>query len=190
MTGARWNDDALRRGGPDSREGKVQVERFRADNLAPDALGHGVIGLKAMPGSSDSREEATYQAAVIDQLARAGYTTNAPAPAGGQVAEVRVTHDVVRPEEPRRSPVSGETTVGVSNRGSMFGMAINVDLSKPAKALVSTRLEARIRDRATNTVLWEGRADIVTRDGDRRWTQQKIASRLAGALFEDFPAAT
>ncbi len=69
-----------------------------------------------------------------------------------------------------------------------MGMALAVDLTKPAKALVSTRLMARILDRASGKVLWEGRADIVTRDGDSRWTEQAIATRLAAALFEDFPS--
>jgi hypothetical protein len=142
-----------------------------------------------MPGGTgDARQGATFEAAVVDQLAKAGYDTVTSDAAHGQLAEVRVIRDVVRPEETKRSPVSGETTVGVSNRGSFAGMAINVDLSKPAKALLSTRLMARIRDRATDKVLWEGRADIVTRDGDSHWTEQEIATRLAAALFEDFPA--
>jgi hypothetical protein len=142
-----------------------------------------------MPGSTgDARSGATFEAAVIDQLAKAGYDTVTQKPDGGQIAEVRMIHDVVRPEEGKRNPVSGEATVGVSNRGSYTGLALNVDLTKPAKALVSTRLMARIKDRATGAVLWEGRADIVTRDGDDRWTEQAIATRLAAALFEDFPA--
>jgi hypothetical protein len=177
-----------RRSGADDREGKVQVSRFTAEDIAAGTLGHGPIGVAAMPGSTgDEREGATFEAAVIDQLAKAGYDTVTPG-ARGQLAEVRVIRDVVRPEELKRSPVSGETTVGASNRGSFVGMAVNVDLSKPAKALMSTRLMARIRDRATDKVLWEGRADIVTRDGDSHWTEQAIATRLAAALFEDFAA--
>lgn len=173
----------------DAREGKVEVSRFMAEDVDLATLGHGPIGVAAMPGGTgEARQEATFEAAVVDQLARAGYDTIAAGGAGGQLAEVRVIRDVVRPEETKRSPISGETTVGVSNRGSFAGMALNVDLSKPAKALMSTRLMARIRDRATGKLLWEGRADIVTRDGDDRWSEQAIATRLAAALFEDFAA--
>lgn len=193
--GPGWSDGfgershGPRRAGPDSREGKVEVSRFLAEGLDARTLGHGRIGVSAMTGSTaDARTGATFEAAVVDQLAKAGYDTMSASAAEDQVAEVSVIHDVVRPEEAKRSPVSGETTIGVSNRGSYMGMAINVDMSKPAKALVSTRLMARIRDRATDKVLWEGRADIVTRDGDSRWTEQAIATRLAAALFEDFPA--
>lgn len=175
------------RRGTDEREGKVQVSRFMAEDVDLATLGHGPIGVAAMPGGTgDARQGATFEAAVVDQLAKAGYDTVTPDGAHGQLAEVRVIRDVVRPEETRRSPISGETTVGVSNRGSFAGMALNVDLSKPAKALMSTRLMARIRDRKTGKLLWEGRADIVTRDGDGRWTEQAIATRLAAALFEDF----
>lgn len=177
------------RRGADDREGKVQVSRFTADDIDVAVLGHGPIGVAAMPGGTgDARQGATFEAAVVDQLAKAGYDTVKPDGAGAQLAEVRVIRDVVRPEETRRSPISGETTVGVSNRGSFAGMALNVDLSKPAKALMSTRLMARIRDRATGKLLWEGRADIVTREGDDRWSEQAIATRLAAALFEDFAA--
>jgi hypothetical protein len=177
------------RRGADSREGKVQVSRFLAEDVDVRTLGHGPIGVSAMPGSTGgARSGATFEAAVVDQLAKAGYDTVTQKPDSGQVAEVRVIHDVVRPEETKRNPVSGEATVGVSNRGSYSGLALNVDLTKPAKALVSTQLMARIKDRATGAVLWEGRADIVTRDGDDRWTEQAIATRLAAALFEDFPA--
>jgi hypothetical protein len=159
------------------------------DGVGPDGsrLDGGLDG-SGPRSSGDARQGATFEAAVVDQLAKAGYDTMSAGGAQGQLAEVRVIRGVVRPEEAKRSPVSGETTVGVSNRGSYMGMAINVDMTKPAKALLSTRLMARIRDRASGKVLWEGRADIVTRDGDSRWTEQAIASRLAAALFDDFPA--
>lgn len=194
--GPGWGAGSFRDRGPgparrsaDSREGKVEISRFVAEDVAAGTLGQGRIGVGAMPGgSADARQSATFEAAIVDQLAKAGYDTVTPDPAGGQIAEVRVIHDVVRPEETRRSPVSGETTIGVGNRGSYMGMALAVDLTKPAKALVSTRLMARILDRASGKVLWEGRADIVTRDGDSRWTEQAIATRLAAALFEDFPS--
>jgi len=171
----------------DSREGRVSVDRF----LAPDAgaaLKQAHIAVVAAPGGSgDQREGATFEAAVIDQLAKAGYDTINPDPQGGLVTEVRTARDVVEPEETKHSPVSGEMEAGVSNRGSMLGMALNVDLSKPRKALVNTRLEITIRDRASGKALWEGRADIVTREGDSHWSDTAVAGRLAGALFDHFP---
>ena len=170
------------------REGKVDVARFVADGAA--GLGKGALAVVEAPagsGTVSAREQATYQAAVIDALARSGYDTATTDPAGGQIAEVRVLHAVAAPAELPHKPVSGEVMMGVSNRGSMMGMGINIDMTKPLKALVSTRLEARIRDRASGAVLWEGRADTITREGDPHWTDQKIAAKLAQALFDGFP---
>lgn len=176
------------RSGPDAREGRVQVEQFVADGATPQ-LGHGEVSVAAMPGgTADASGEAVYAAAVIDQLVKAGYDTLSADPAKGQIAEFRIVRDVIAPEESKRGPVSGSVTVGASNRGTMTGMAVNVDLTKPKKALLSTRLEAGLRDRATGKLLWEGRATIVTRDGDSHWGEQAIAARLAGALFEKLPA--
>lgn len=195
----RWNDSPSwrdrRASVGNEREGKVEVSRFVAQGDAAQALGHGlvVVTSNAPAGADvdrpfDPRGQRTFEAAVVDRLASVGYDTVNRADTGGQSVELKITRDEVVPEEQKRSPVSGEMTVGASNHGSFTGMALNVDLTKPRKALVSTRLEARIRDRASNAVLWEGHADIVTRDGDQRWTDTAIAERLAGALFDGFPS--
>lgn len=168
----------------------MQVARFVVEDPAlAAALGKGTVSVVEAAATSPvaPREMATYQAAVIDALAAAGYQTATAE--GAQVAEVRVLHSVAEPQEAPKKPVSGEMAVGVSNRGSMMGLGINIDLTKPKGALVSTRLEARIKDRTSGAVLWEGRADILTREGDSRWSDQKIAERLTAALFEGFPMA-
>src|ERR1700712_831260 len=68
-----------RRGGADEREGKVQVSRFSAEDIDVRTLGHGPIGVAAMPGGTgDARQGATFEAAVVDQLAKAGYDTVTP----------------------------------------------------------------------------------------------------------------
>ncbi len=181
--------DQPRNHGADSREGKVSAEHFVADG-AGAALGHGRIALAPTPGSSgDARENATFEAAVIDQLAQAGYDTVTVDPAGGQVLELRLVRDVVVPEEAPHRPVSGSMEMGVSNRGSGVALALNVDMTKPRKALIATRIELRIKDRASGASLWEGHAEIVTREADPHWSDGAVATRLAGALFEHFPMA-
>jgi hypothetical protein len=174
--------------GADPRDGALNVATYVASGQDVRALGHGGIVVAQAPGTmAAGLESATYEAAVVDQLAKAGYDTNRAASAQGQIAELVITHDVVQPEEPPRNPVSGEGTVGISNRGSYVGMAVDIDVSKPLKALVATRLDARIRDKATNALLWEGHAEIITREGNHHWTAQAIADRLAAALFRNFP---
>ncbi len=196
--GPGWGAEPWRSSGPADRwrndgpvEGKVTVARFVAEDGGAAALGKGAISAIAAPGGSgtDSRELATFEAAVIDRLAQIGYRTDIPAGSAAQLIELHIGHDEVAPQEIRK-PVSGEAMVGVSNRGSMVGLALAVDLSKPKGALVATRLEARIRDRVTGVVLWEGRADTVTREGSEKWTQGAIADRLASALFNGFPGGS
>lgn len=176
----------------DPRQGKIEVSRYVANTPNAARLGHGPIAVAAAPGSmSMGSENAAYEAAIADQLARAGYQTQGGAQAasqsGAQVAELVIAHSVVEPPEPPRSPVSGEVNVGVGTYGTSAGAAIAIDMSKPATALISTRLDASIRDKATNELLWEGHAKVLTRVGDDKWTTQKTAARLAAALFEDFP---
>lgn len=170
-------------------EGKVEVTRFVAEDGSAELLGKGsAVSIPAPAGSGFSEGELRpYAAAVDDRLASLGYQTATTAAAAGQVVELRVTRDVVVPEEGPKKPVSGEMAVGVSNRGSMVGLGLNIDLSKPKRALVSTRLEARIKDVGTGKTLWEGRADMVTREGSDKWSEGAVAAKLAGALFDKFP---
>lgn len=190
--GDRWREPRLqtRSDSRDSREGKVDAESFLAENGKPQ-LGHGVVSVTSAPGGTASAsDEAAYEAAVIDQLVKAGYDTTKPDPAGGQVVELKILRDTLVPEEAKRKPVSGETAVTVSNRGTAVGMALNLDFTPPKKALISTRLDAQIKDKASGTVLWEGHATIATRKGDSHWSEQAIATRLAAALFDRFPNAS
>ena len=171
----------------DPREGKVQVSRYVASGSAAASLGHGPIAVAVAPGSlSMGSENAIYEAAIVDRLVRAGYQSQAAGQAS-QVAELRIAHSVVEPPEPPHRPVSGSVNVGVGSYGTSAGAAIAIDMSKPVKALISTRLDASIRDKATNALLWEGHAKVLTRVGDGNWTTAKTADRLAAALFEDFP---
>ena len=188
----------------DPREGRVQVSRFIADDAASASLGHGAVSVTSLaapnpdgpagdgPRLSDTQDylaqnaRAPFEAAVEDRLIAIGYDTIHPDPTGGQLAEVRVSREVLVPAEVKRSPVSGTAAMEVGTRGSAYGLGVNVDMTRPRTALLSTRLDARIKDRATGKVLWEGRSQIATREGDDKWNDGAIASRLAEALFDDF----
>ncbi|AZI36518.1 hypothetical protein NT2_05_00790 [Caenibius tardaugens NBRC 16725] len=168
--------------------GKVEAAHFVAPDLPPGTLGHGPVTVTTIQGAlDDPLASAPYEAAIVDQLVHAGYETAVPGDQGGQVVELRLIRQEARAKDPPRKPVSGAMAVGVSNHGTSTAMAVNVDLRKPKGALLSTRLEARIRDRANNTVLWEGRAEMFSRQGDSRWDQAAIAQKLAQALFDGFP---
>lgn len=172
-----------------SNEGRIEVSRFVAEGKAAE-LGHGPIAVSSNSAGDEftgTSERAPFEAAVIDQLVHAGYDTTRPDPQAGQIAELHVTRTQIEPAERRRNPVSGEAAVEVGTRGTAYGLALNLDLTKPLPPLVSTRLEARIRDKASGLVLWEGRADMATREGDAHWTSQMVADKLAEALFDEFP---
>jgi hypothetical protein len=198
--GPRWHDASGWRGGSsrsaEQGEGPIQVSRFRIEGDAALALAHGPILVVAMPAGgdddaeragTDKRFSATFEAAVEDRLVHSGYDAATIAPTGGQLAEVSVVRIEARPPEAPHKPVSGEVSMGVSNRGTSMGVGIMIDGSKPRGAIVSTRLEARIRDRSSGQVLWEGRAEMLTREGDKRWTDQAIADKLSAGLFDGFP---
>ncbi|MDR2857466.1 MAG: hypothetical protein LBV50_06435 [Novosphingobium sp.] len=193
--GAAW-------GGPDRdasrstagrREGRIEVNRFVAGDDAARALGHGRIAVAADTRGQDyvpQGDRAAFEAAVIDQLVRAGYDTAHADADDGQLAELTVTRTTVEAAGERRRPVSGEMGMSIGNRGTAYGLGLNIDLSKPRPPLVATRLEARIRDRATGQTLWEGRAEVAVREGSKGWTEQDIAARLAEALFRGFPGTS
>lgn len=179
-------DDGRRVGQPDKR---IAVEAFRSSDSG-GLLGKGAITVAAAAGAEAEWKLPVYEAAVVDQLAKLGYDTAVSGAEGGQVAQIGITHEVVVPEEVKRKPVSGAMEVGVSNRGNYTAMALNVDLTKPRKAIVATRLDVRIRDKASGRVLWEGHAEAQTREDDYGLNNGAVAARLASALFARFEDAT
>jgi hypothetical protein len=166
----------------------IDVTAFRSAD-ALDLLGKGRIVVSRLPGDAGDDTDGklpVYEAAIIDELARRGYDT-ATALDPGQVAEIGVSHSVAVPEEAPRKKVSGAMSTTVSNRGSGFGLALAVDLTKPAKAIVATRLDLRIRDKASGRVLWEGHAEGEAREEDGGINNSQMAARLATALLKRFP---
>ena len=169
-------------------EGRMQVATFVANSPAAATLGHGSIVISPAANGSNGLEDGLFEAALADQLAGAGYRTDAPSSGAGQTIEFVVSHQLVEPPEPRHSPVSGGVAVGAGSRGwSGVGLGIGIDLSKPRGPLVATRIEARIHDAATHELLWQGRAEVLAREGAKHWTERDIAAKLTAALFKGFP---
>lgn len=176
----------------DPREGRVEVSRFVAAGPAVEKLGHGPVTVESESGDGpwvDTSQRNAYEAAIVDALVGAGYDTRHPGDAQAQIAKLRITRQVLVPAEDKKSPVSGSAAVSVGTRGSAYGLAVNVDMTKPRSALVSTRLDARIVDKTSGQVLWEAYATIATYEGDDKWSDGMIATKLARALFDNFPKA-
>lgn len=193
LPGGGWND----RGG-DRRQNQSSVQASRAISVtafraadAGDMLGKGRLVVADRTDGDELDKLPVYQAAVVDELARRGYDNSGYDTTGsandGQIAQISVSHRTLVPEEAPRKAISGEASTVVSNRGSGFGLALAIDLTKPKKAIVATRLDVRIRDRVTGRVLWEGYADGQAREEDGGLDNGAMATRLATALFARFP---
>jgi hypothetical protein len=176
----------------DSREGRVEVSRFVSTDPAVAELGKGPVSVESESGDGpwvDASMRRTFEAAIVDALVGAGYDTLHPDVPQPQITKLKISRRVLTPAEEKRSPVSGTAVAEVGTYGHSYGLGVNIDMTKPRSALVSTRLDARILDKASGKVLWEGYATIATREGDDKWSEGMIATKLAGALFDNFPKA-
>ena len=164
--------------------GPVEVTRFH-DPARAAMLGQGTISVVAAPGEdTDSLELRAYRLAVRQQLQALGYGTGTDA-GSAQIAEVRVTRNVYRPE--RGSPVSVGGGASTGSYGTGVGLGVAIDLSGQPKEQVTTRLAVTIRERGTGEALWEGRADFTVAVDSPMADTQLGAARLAEALFSGFP---
>lgn len=179
-------------------KGPIAIDSRSAENPAVSA--EPIAGAPPGPPSSAYRpadaqasrwmppaQRSTYEAAVLDAFVGVGYDTIHADDPAAQVASIQIDRRMLTPAEEKRNPVSGSAAMSVGTYGSAYGLAVNVDLTKPRSALVSTRMTMQIRDHADGKVLWEGHAEIATRDGDDDWTDGAIATRLASALLDRFP---
>lgn len=164
--------------------GPVEVTRFHVADTA--VLGHGTIAVVPAP-SADGQSLAfrAYQAAVLRELVRLGYTEAGPDTAT-QIAELRLERQVYRPER-ARSPVSVGVSGSTGSYGTGLGMGLGIDLSGPPKQQTETRMGVMIRDSASKASLWEGRASFTVRSDSPLAGGELGAAKLAEALFKGFP---
>ncbi len=164
--------------------GPVQVTRFHAADISP--LGKGTISIEPAPGGDgNSIEWQTYRAAVMRQLERLGYSEASPG-AGAQVATLKVTRSTFQPARG-----SGPVSVGVGGStgtyGSGLGLGIGFNLSPKPKEQVATELSVSIKDRASGTTLWEGRASFTVTTASPLAGTALGAPKMSEALFQNFP---
>ena len=75
----------------------------------------------------------------------------------------------------------GGTSVGL-------GGAVSFPIGKAKQRMdVLTRLSVQLKRRSEGTVIWEGRAESLARDGTPQASPEAAVSRLAAALFQGFP---
>ena len=154
----------------------VSVTRFSLDATV-------VRGTVAVAGGAPSLESRADEDAVARTLAQAGFAA-ADAGSARYLYTVEVAHDL-RPSIQRRSPVTIGIGGGTGGYGGGVGLGASFGIGRhPPQDIVTARLFVRLRDRVTQQVVWEGRAEAT---GAPRDTE---TGRLASALFRDFPGAS
>lgn len=161
----------------------VSVTRFVGQ--APARLGMGPIAVRAAPGTANSLEFAPYWQAVSAQLTRLGYRV-VPGNTAAQVAEVRVERTVDERGR-RRNPVNVGVGGSTGSYGSGLGLGLGFDLSGPPPAVGYNRISVIIRDGTSGAPLWEGRAEFAASANSQYGSAQAAATKMAAALFADFP---
>ncbi len=167
--------------------GPVEVTRF---NRAAEGVtfGNGSYSVELAGDSTAGQGLAAtpYIAAVAREMQRVGYADKV---GGGSdvTAEVRVSTADIRPQ---RNPVSVGVGGSAGSYGSGVGLGVGIDLSGRSKWQVETMLSVRIVRRSDNLVIWEGKAVQAAKAGSPAAQPGIAASKLASALFQDFPGVS
>jgi hypothetical protein len=165
--------------------GPVEVTRFHLPDTA--SLAKGTIAVEAAPGEDPaSLELRSYQAAVTRQLVTLGYVEAAAGTPSQQVAQVRLRRETWQPEK-AGSPVSVGVGGSTGSYGSGIGIGLGFDLSGKPPAQTRTELSVTIRERASSSPLWEGRAQFTVRADSPLAGTSLGSAKLAEALFQGFP---
>ena len=168
--------------------GPVEVTRFHLPDVS--ALGRGTIAVEAAPGlDPQSLEWRSYQAAVARQLTLLGYSEAAAGTISSQVAVLRLARQTYRPER-STSPVSVGVGGQAGSYGSGVGLGVGLNLSGRPAEQVRTELGVIIKDRASGTALWEGRASYQVKASSPLADTQLGAAKMAAALFTGFPGTS
>lgn len=160
--------------------GPVEVTRF---NRAAEGVVYGQ-GSFTVRAKGDGLAASPYIAAVQREMTRIGYDL---ALAEGDVqVEVSVSRSEFRGND--RGPVSVGVGGSTGSYGSGVGVGVGVNLNSlgDQRGIITT-LGVRIIRRSDNLVIWEGTASQRGAANSPAAQPGIAASKLAGALFKDFP---
>jgi Domain of unknown function (DUF4136) len=172
--------------------GPVEVSRF---NRAAEGQSYGSGSFTVVAkgwGASQSGGspiQTPYTAAVAREMQRVGYTDLADQNKSDLIVEVSTQVNNASMSD-ARSPVSVGVGGSTGGYGSGVGVGVGLDITnlinKP-KPRIMTELSVRIVKRSDNIVIWEGRASQQASAGTPAAQPGIAASKLAEALFKDFP---
>ena len=143
-----------------------------------------------VPADKGSLEFQTYASIVGAQLARLGFTEAPGLKASEQVAVVSVERGT-RETMNRGSGISLGLGGASFGRGGGVGGGISFPIGRRRpNEIVLTRLTVQIKRRSDSTVIWEGRAQTSAQAGSAAAEPTATVTRLATALFGDFPGVS
>jgi hypothetical protein len=167
--------------------GPVEVTRYnRAAEGVPYGTGSFAVTLVGESASDRSLAGSPYLAAVAREMQRTGYRGNSGN--SDVIAEVRFGATEVRPG--RRAPVSVGVGGSTGSYGSGVGVSLGFNLDNGSSAQLQSSLAVRIVRRSDQVVIWEGTAVQLAKAGSPAAQPGVAASKLAEALFKDFPGVS
>jgi len=148
------------------------------------------------PTLAKDLEFQSYARTVQAELGKLGFTT-APDLAKSEIVAVTDVQRSWRPSgEARGSSISiglGGGSGGGWGGGTSVGLggSVSLPIGKPRQRMdVLTQLSVQLKRRSEGTVIWEGRAESVARDGTPQASPQAAVAKLASALFQGFPGVS
>ena len=145
------------------------------------------------PSQAKELEFQAYARIVEGELSRLGFR---PAPNLARSELVAVT-DVSRSYRPAGQSGGSSMSIGLGggsgggwHGGTSVGLggSISFPIGRPKQRMdVLTQLSVQLKRRSDATVIWEGRAENVARDGSPYANPEATVQRLAAAMFQGFP---
>jgi hypothetical protein len=168
--------------------GPVEVTRF---NRVAEGVVYGTGTYSVEVGGDSAAGQglaaSPYLAAVAREMQRVGYIEKI---GGGSDVVAEVRFNVVNIQAEKRSPVSVGVGGSTGSYGSGVGLGVGINLGGGPKAQVETTLDVRIVRRSANLVIWEGKAAQAAKAGSPAAQPGIAASKLAAAMFRDFPGVS
>ena len=166
----------------------VEVTRFHTADNQQFAFGTVEVVSATSEDDGNSLEQGTYAAAVMRELQVAGFTDAGNlSTASEYVARISVDRFKIDAAGGRRSPVSVGVGGSTGSYGSGIGLGIGINLGGRPKDKIGTELSVRIARRSDDSVVWEGRSFVEAKENSPAAQPGLAASKLATALFRDFP---
>jgi hypothetical protein len=170
-----------------TRKAPVDVTRYHIGTLTERTT----VSVEPMTGAAQiSPEFQMYADAVGTELERLGFVQSRSDMASGYIAAVsftRVSRGAYREQPPVSIGLGGGGVSGGRRSGVGLGGGVSFGIGGKTREVYGSELSVQLRRRSDNTTVWEGRAVTESVSGKPGSDPREQATRLAYALFRDFP---